>query len=176
MLLFIYLTKTYHQCSTLFWEIFSSNIILSTLFNLSEYCMNTLLWVSPPTVCGAEFCRKHHEWTAGLVRLRQGGAKRLWQPGDRGDATAHLCPQRYENPVYAMPSCRFFFFYLKYCILIACIYFMPGWHPSLSTRWSCAAQKDNETSVNTKCSWMDHETLVMHVVIMLTHESSLWLC
>lgn len=48
-----------------------------------------------PFLCVAEFCREHHEWAAGLVRLWQGGAERLWQPGNRGDTTAHLCPQRY---------------------------------------------------------------------------------
>lgn len=51
-----------------------------------------------PTVCVAEFCREHNERAAGLVRLRQGGAERLRQPGDRGDATAHLCSQRYCMP------------------------------------------------------------------------------
>lgn len=49
-------------------------------------------------VCVAEFRREHHERAAGLVRLRQGGAERLGQPGHRGDAAAHLCPQRYGAP------------------------------------------------------------------------------
>lgn len=55
-----------------------------------------------PSLCVAEFCREHHEWAAGLVRLWQGGAERLWQPGNRGDTTAHLCPQRYTALVENM--------------------------------------------------------------------------
>lgn len=56
----------------------------------------------PPTVCVAELCREHHERAARLVRLRQGGAERRWQPGARGDTTAHLCPQRCGALAYSV--------------------------------------------------------------------------